>query len=96
MEDIRENSHSHKINMMNRKTVFLSGVKDVLSFDVREVALETECGMLLIRGEELHVNRLSLDQGELEMEGRVDSFQYSTAGNADHRTGESLLQRLFR
>lgn len=95
MEDIRESSHPHKLTMTNRKSSFLSGVKDVLSFDEQEILLETECGMLMIRGENLHVNRLSLDQGEVELEGQIDSYQYS-AGKGSSTGRESLLQRLFR
>ena len=49
----------------------------MLSFDLREIVLETEQGMLMIRGNELHVNRLTLDKGEVDIDGRIDSFVYS-------------------
>ena len=55
---------SHKVLLANRKTGAFSGVVDVLSFDVSEILLETELGMLLIKGHDLHVNRLSLEKGE--------------------------------
>jgi len=51
---------------MQEKTAVMSGVRDVLSFDAKEVYLETEQGILLIRGDELHVNRLSLEKGEVD------------------------------
>ena len=54
---------SHKVLLVNRKTGAFSGVVDVLSFDVSEILLETELGMLLIKGHDLHVNRLSLEKG---------------------------------
>lgn len=47
----------------NRKSGAFTGVVDVLSFDVAEILLETELGMVLIKGHDLHVNRLSLEKG---------------------------------
>ena len=86
---------NHKITLTARKTAMITGVLDVLSFDPNEVLLETELGMLMIRGEELHVNRLNLEKGEVDMDGRCDSFVYSER-NAYKKDGESLLKKLFR
>lgn len=86
---------NHKITLTARKTAMITGVLDVLSFDPNEVLLETELGMLMIRGEELHVNRLNLEKGEVDMDGRCDSFVYSER-NAYKKEGESLLKKLFR
>ena len=72
-----------------------SGVVDVLSFDVAEILLETELGMLLIKGHDLHVNRLSLEKGEIDIEGRIDSLTYSEPKNVAKQS-ESLLGRLFK
>ena len=79
----------HKMILSNRRTCNLTGVSDVLSFDVHEIILETDLGMLMIKGNELHVNRLTLD------EGRIDSFTYSEQPLTGNK-GESLLTRLFR
>lgn len=89
------NNKSHKITMTNRRMCLITGVKDVLSFDVHEVLLETEQGMLAMKGEDLHVSRLSLDQGEVDVDGRIDSLVYSDA-SGNGQKGESLLARLFR
>ena len=86
---------SHKIVISNRKNGVLNGVIDVLSFDVGEILLETEMGMLMIKGNDLHVNRLTLEKGEIDIEGKIDSFTYSDAGSSGHKN-ESLLSRLFR
>ena len=56
MEDLNTTGRMHKIIMTNRRTCTVNGVNDVLSFDLREILLETEQGMLMIRGNELHVN----------------------------------------
>lgn len=64
MEDLNNGSRKpHKLMLTNRRTCTISGVNDVLSFDVNEILLETEQGMLMIKGNELHVSRLSLDKG---------------------------------
>ncbi len=86
---------THKIQIMNRQTTNLSGVSDVISFDEKEVVLETERGMLTIRGDGLHVSRLTLEKGEVDVEGRVDAFQYSD-GAAGRGKESSLISRMFR
>lgn len=86
---------THKISVINRKSAAMNGVSDVLAFDLNEVLLETSQGMLLIKGNDLHVKRLSLEKGEVDVEGNIDSFQYSElAGH--NKQQESLLSRLFR
>ncbi|MBD5520695.1 MAG: sporulation protein YabP [Lachnospiraceae bacterium] len=96
MEDLNNiNKRAHKLMLTNRRTCTISGVNDVLSFDVNEILLETEQGMLMIKGNELHVSRLSLDKGEVDIDGRIDSLTYSeTAGYG--AKGESILARLFK
>jgi len=86
---------SHKVLLINRNSGAFSGVIDVLSFDVAEILLETELGMLLIKGHDLHVNRLSLEKGEIDIEGRIDSLTYSEVKSAG-KQAESILGRLFR
>ena len=75
---VEERQEKHKMVLHERHTISLTGVKDVMSFDANEVLLDTVQGILMIRGEELHVNRLSLEQGEVDMDGRID--QRSSAG----------------
>ena len=86
---------SHKVLLINRKNGAFSGVVDVLSFDVSEILLETELGMLLIKGHDLHVNRLSLEKGEIDIDGRIDSLTYSEMKTAA-KQAESFLGRLFK
>ena len=96
MEDLNHvNKSPHKLMLTDRRTCTISGVNDVLSFDVNEILLETEQGMLMIKGTQLHVSRLSLDKGEVDVDGRIDSFTYSE--NAGYGAkGESLIARLFK
>lgn len=85
----------HKLNINARKAAMITGVNDVLSFDAGEVLLQTEQGILMIRGSELHVNRLTLEKGEVDIDGRIDSLTYSDAANGT-KSGESLFGRLFK
>ncbi|GFI02848.1 MAG: sporulation protein YabP [Lachnospiraceae bacterium] len=96
MEDLTNvNKRAHKLILNNRRSCNLTGVNDVLSFDEHEIILETEQGMLMIKGMELHVNRLTLDKGEVDIDGRIDSFTYSEQSSMSAK-GESLLSRLFK
>lgn len=95
MEDLNSSARMHKVTMTNRRSCVIGGVNDVLSFDIHEILLETEQGMLMIKGDDLHVSRLTLEKGEVDIDGRIDSFTYSDAAGSGHK-GESLLARLFR
>ena len=72
----------------------VSGVKEVISFDPNEIILDTEQGMLMIQGEELHVTKLTVEKGEVEIEGLVYSMVYSDEGGMTGEKG-GLLRRLF-
>ena len=85
---------SHKVLLINRKSGAFSGVVDVLSFDVEEILLETELGMLHIKGKDLHVNRLNLDKGEVDIEGMIEGFSYSQIP-AVTKSKESLFGKMF-
>lgn len=95
MEDLSGNTRMHKVMMTNRKSCVINGVNDVLSFDIHEILLETEQGMLMIKGDDLHVSRLTLEKGEVDIDGKIDSFTYSDVTGGNHKN-ESLLTRLFR
>ena len=96
MEDKQQTvTKNHKVNLNLRSQAMITGVKDVLSFDAGEVLLETELGILMLRGSELHVNRLTLEKGEVDVDGKIDSLTYSDT-NTYTKSGETLLSRLFK
>ncbi len=94
-EAMNTKQRTHKFMLTNRRTCLVSGVCDVLSFDLSEILLETDQGMLMIKGSDLHVNRLTLEKGEVDIEGKIDSLTYSDVA-AYGGKGESLLGRLFK
>ena len=70
----------HRLELDERHRLSVTGVSEVLSFDENEVIMNTTLGLLTVEGEQLHVEKLSLDIGELTLEGTVDSLQYSRGG----------------
>lgn len=85
---------THKIMLNNRRNGNFTGILDVISFDLSEILLETELGMLHVKGKDLHVNRLNLEKGEVDIEGMVEGFTYSQVPTGV-RKGESFLGKLF-
>ena len=69
MEEFNSTGSRHKITLNQRQSCMVSGVKDVLSFDLHEVLLETEAGMLMLRGEDLHEVLLETEAGMLMLRG---------------------------
>ena len=91
----KQYSKAHKLLLNNRRTGTISGVTDVISFDIAEILLETEQGMLTIKGSDLHVNRLTLEKGEVDISGNVDSLLYSDISSYGQKA-ESFFGRLFQ
>lgn len=82
----------HHVILEERSQLSISGVTEVESFDETAIVMDTSQGTLVIRGEELHIEKLSLDGGDLKVEGTIDSITYESDGG--ERGG--LFRRLFR
>lgn len=89
-----EKTKRQEIKMLNRKVLEISGVSNVESFDSEEFLLETDCGFLTIKGQDLHIKHLSLEQGLVAIEGLVHSLAYLD-GQAAPKT-KGLLGKLFK
>lgn len=76
-DDFRLTENPHNVVMESRQKCSVSGVLEVLSFDENEIVMETSRGTLTIGGENLNVEKLSLDIGELTLEGDVDALIYA-------------------
>ena len=82
---------SHRIMLEEREQLVISGVEEVESFDESTIYLTTAQGALEIQGDELHIEKLSLDGGELHVEGRVNALIYGE----ENRSRGGLLSRLL-
>ena len=66
----------HRLEVAGREHLTVSGVEDVERFDEASIIMSTCAGTLVITGENLHIGKLSLDGGELHVDGRIDSVSY--------------------
>lgn len=80
----------HAVAMENRERMTLTGVEDVSGFDENTVVLTTSMGELTVRGEALHIERIDLELGCLELDGHIRELCYDEAGER-----VPLLARLF-
>lgn len=69
----------HHLILEERESLTVSGVEEVESFDENTIVMETARGVLVVRGEELHIEKLSLDGGDLKVEGLVEALTYEEA-----------------
>lgn len=76
-EEKRMNAMPHNLVLEDRRMLTVSGVSDVDSFDEETVIVFTDLGELTVRGKNLHINRLSVEVGELTVEGNIAALIYS-------------------
>lgn len=84
---------AHHVLLEERSSLTVSGVSDVERFDESEIVMSTARGTLVVSGSGLHIEKLSLDGGDLKVEGEIDALSYED--NRRERSG-SLLARLLR
>jgi sporulation protein YabP len=78
----------------NRNKLSISGVKDVLSFDDQVVIMETELGLLTVKGDNLKINKLSIDTSEVIVEGEINNLGYSEHNKKEQDGG--LFGKIFK
>lgn len=83
----------HYVSMEDRRNLTVSGVEDVERFDETNIVLTTTQGILMVTGEGLHIEKLSLDGGDLKVEGKIDALSYEEG--AERNVG-GFFSRLFR
>lgn len=88
----------HSLQILNREQVMVQGVISVESFDDEEIVLETELGVLTLRGEDLHIKQLDLESGRFAVEGYLTICSYSSPRQRAGRGTKSkgFLERLLR
>lgn len=84
---------SHGLTLEGRQKAVISGVEAVDSFNEQMVVLATTSGTLTLLGEQLHVSRLNLEDGQLLIEGEIDALEYDERSRSGR---SSFLSRLFR
>ncbi len=97
IEDKKLNTNTSIVQNLvleNREKLNISGVLDVLSFDDQVVVIETELGLLNIKGDNIRINKLNIDTSEILIEGDIYSLNYSDK-NPDKK-GTSLIGKIFK
>ena len=82
---------TQKLSLLDRKKLTMTGVEEVISFDESAVVLCTCLGRLTIQGQDLHLKNLTLEGGQIEVDGSISAFSYEEPGE-----GGSWLSRLLR
>ena len=98
MDDRKNNSQINTIQNLileNREKLTVTGVIDVLSFDVQIVIIETELGLLTIKGEDLRINKLSIDSSEVMIEGQIYNLGYSE-NTLNGKGGSGIFSKIFK
>lgn len=95
-EAAKNNRAEHKLTLLGRESVEVRGVTDVISFDEQAVVLNTVCGSLAVEGSSLHIHVLSIEQGIVTMDGRVDSISYYETENSEKSGKSGFFGKLFR
>lgn len=81
----------HRLELVGRERLVVSGVEDVDRFDETGIVMSTAAGTLVVTGEDLHIGKLSLDGGELHVDGRIDSVTYED----EEQSRGGFFSRLF-
>ncbi len=96
MEEKKQNfTKKHNLVINNREDIKMSGIVDVLSFDEELIICQSDIGILVLKGQNLHVGKLDLDNGALELTGYVSGIQYED----DHvlrKDKPSIFSKIFK
>ncbi len=83
----------HNLFLENRNVLSLTGVTDVENFDEKSIMLYTQLGELTIQGKDLRINSMSVETGDLSVEGDIWSIQY---GDKDNKKSPTFFSKLFK
>ena len=81
----------HNVIMENREKMSISGVKKTDNFDDKIIVLETQMGLMTIKGDNLHITKMDIDTGNLEVTGNIYGLIYNETAPSN-----SLIKRLFK
>ena len=95
MIEDKKSAYKHSIYIEEREKLSVSGVTDVISFDEESIVAQTDLGTLIIDGENLHVNKLNLEMGELTIDGEIAGIRY-TDETQGLKSKSSFMGKLFK
>lgn len=98
MEEIRNSNNTFQnITLENRERLNITGILDVFSFDDQIIIIETELGLLTIKGENLKINKLSIDTSDFIVDGHISSLSYSNSNSGmPNNKNKNILSKIFK
>ena len=87
-------TNSHIINITDRKSINITGVKKIDNFDDKEFLIETNMGYLIIKGNDLEIIKLETYQGDVSIKGKINSLVYNE--NSKKIEKDSIISKLFK
>lgn len=94
MEEV--NNSFQNIILENREKLNISGILDVLSFDDQIIIIETQLGLLTIKGENLKINKLNIDTSDFTVDGYISSLTYSNSDISSSKKNKNILSKIFK
>lgn len=88
------NSYNHSVNLLERKTLVITGVKKIDTFDKLHFILDTTMGFMIIKGEGLELIKLDTLSGNVTIKGTINSFEYLLENKKSNEDG--IISRLFK
>ena len=85
---------NHEVKMTDRKNIFLTGIKKIVSFDSEEFLIESNMGDILLKGEGLELVKLDTTDGNVKIKGKINSMTYEEGKS--NKKQESLIAKLFK
>ena len=86
---------NHEVKIIDRREIYITGVKKISSFDNEEFLLETTMGVLLLKGSGLEILKLDTHDGNVRIKGKINSYQYLENGKTKAKE-ESFMAKLFK
>lgn len=94
MDDKRYDNRSQSIILENRQNLSITGVEKVESFNEKIIIALTIKGLITVKGNSMHMSKLNLEDGNLKIEGNIDSLHYSNKSSSS--SGKGLLGKMFK
>ena len=96
MEELKKNmTNFQNIVLENRERLNITGIVDVFSFDDQIIIIETDLGLLTIKGDSLRINKLSIDTSDFTVDGKIDSLTYSNS-EINSKKNKNILSKIFK
>lgn len=85
---------SHELKITDRREILITGIKKITSFDNEEFLMESNMGVILLKGSGLEILKLDTHDGNVKIKGKINSFSYLDADAKENK--ESFFTKLFK